>query len=775
MIEEVMDTPMPDTSSKLEDLDYTTFLKKDSHHLSCPECEIIPALFIEKDSKNLFSISSGCENKHVVHNMSVREFYKKSLKKNEINEKETITLCQEHNEKYESFCKSCHKNICSHCISKLHQNHNMIKFQDLQPSNDEIVNLKNSIKNEIKITSEFLTLEFNRWLDELRDKFEDVLDIIANKNKLYNQIISNYESGNLNYQIIHNIKIILKDQISRNPISKDLATLLKIISSSKKEEKHPYFNEEKNKHFLHILDIENAFVDINNNNNSSILLNSNMKKNINNNNNSNNNNPEQSLEDFINNPTKKTNLQNQNNNYNYNYNQFNPNNSLSFRKMNSSNINQSINNFNNNNNNNPNIPINPFSDNQFNKCPTVNFNNYNLNLSRNNYPSNDNNYNNKYNNYNNNNYSNSNSFYNNNKDSPKCEFQLNGKKLKQNIELKEFIHSISRLKSSGSQKIAVGLENGIVKIYSFDEKSGEISSYCEIKEHEKAITTVLGLNNGNLLTCSQDKTIKIINIPQKSLVNLFKNYSVLQVLQCKPDAFYFITAIEMTDGNIVGGDWKNIIIWKPFKKEGSNEGFEYREINQIVINNRTTALLQVDDGVFISAHYNINLVNFYDTKRQRTRTLRDIKCSDESPNCLSIISTKRNGYEDDRDNSDKVIVIGGIQCMFFVSVKYQSLIYKLFLPDVSYLRTIINTGIKFYSNSVVCSGLFKQYSNDLVLFNIINQGGYNKFNLIENFRISEADRGSINSIVFLKKANVNDASGIVMITGGNEKKLKVYS
>ena len=29
----------------------------------------------------------------------------------------------------------------------------------------------------------------------------------------------------------------------------------------------------------------------------------------------------------------------------------------------------------------------------------------------------------------------------------------------------------------------------------------------------------------------------------------------------------------MNDGNIVGGDWKNII-WKPFKEEGNNEGFE---------------------------------------------------------------------------------------------------------------------------------------------------------------------------------------------------------
>ena len=422
----------------------------------------------------------------------------------------------------------------------------------------------------------------------------------------------------------------------------------------------------------------------------------------------------------------------------------------------------------NNNNMNPNMPVNPFNNNnQLNRSIT---NNFNMNSARNNYP---NNYN-----YNNNNYNNSNntnSFYSTNKDAPKCEFQLNGKKLKQNIDLKEFIHSISIIKSQNSQKIAVGLESGLVKVYSFDEKSGEISSHCEIKEHEKAITIVLGLNNGNLATCSQDKTLKIIHFPQKTLTTLFKTYTVLQKLDCKPDAFYFTSLIEMTDGNLIGGDWKNIIIWKPHKKEGNNEGFEYTELNQIVINNRVTALLQVDDGVFISAHYNINLVNFYDTKRQRTRTLRDIKCSDDSPNCLCVISTKRNGYEDDGDNSDKVVVIGGVQCMFFLSVKYQSLIYKLFLPDVSYIRTIINTGIKFYTNSIVCSGLFRQYSNDLVLFNIINQGGYNKFNLIENFRLSEVDRGSINSILLLKKANANDSSGIIMVTGGNEKKLKVYA
>ena len=72
----------------------------------------------------------------------------------------------------------------------------------------------------MKITSEFFTLEFNRWLEELKDKFEDLVDIISHKNKLNSKIISNYESGKLNYQVIHKMKIIIKEKTARNPISK---------------------------------------------------------------------------------------------------------------------------------------------------------------------------------------------------------------------------------------------------------------------------------------------------------------------------------------------------------------------------------------------------------------------------------------------------------------------------------------------------------------------------------------------------------------------------
>ena len=732
MVEKEMETPMPETSSKLADLDYTDFLKKDSEHLSCPECEIIPAIFIEKTSKNLYSISSGCENQHSIHNMNIREFFQKSIKKNDYNEKEIITLCQEHNEKYQFFCKNCHKNICNTCLNQSHQNHNLLKFQDLKPSNEDLSKLKNSIKNEIKITSEFFTLEFYRWIEELKDKFEDLMDIIAHKNKLYNKIISNYESGNLNYQIIHNIKVIIKDQMTRNPITKELAKLFTIITTAKKENKDSIFNQEKNQHFLHLLNIDNCSIESSSNAGvNKTNVNNNVK--VNNNNNINNINNEKSLEDFINNPSRKIENQKVINN---------PQNNNILKKT--SNVIPSNTNINNEKLLTKNLTLTP-------KASNAELDNLNLkNIEK---------------------QKTIKTFYsNNNKDNPSTEFQLKGKKIKQNIDVKEYIHSLAQLKAHNTQKFAIGLESGLVKVFSFDEKSGEIALFLDIKEHEKAITYILGLNNGNFLTCSVDKTIKIINIPK----SFFKNYSVAQTLQCGPDSFYFQTAIEMTDGNLIAGDWKNIVIWKPTKKKGNNNDYEYEELNKIVINNRVTALLQVDDGIFVSAHYGIGIINFFDTMRKNTTTLKNIKCNDESPNCMCIISTNPNENESEGNNIDKVLVIGGIQCMYFVSIKYRTLIYKLFLPDITYLRIIINSGYQFYSNNILCCGLFNNYLNDLVMYNVVSKGGHNKFNLVESFKISEADKSAINSILLMKKKNVKNSSEFIMITGGNEQRLKTY-
>jgi hypothetical protein len=120
------------------------------------------------------------------------------------------------------------------------------------------------------------------------------------------------------------MKIVLKEQISRNPISKTLATLLKIITGIKKEEKddkHLIFNDEKNQHFLHILNIENAVLSYNNNNGQKMQppntarVSNNLRSSVL------QSNPEQFLSDFINDPIRKNQMPTQNpNNYNTQFN-----------------------------------------------------------------------------------------------------------------------------------------------------------------------------------------------------------------------------------------------------------------------------------------------------------------------------------------------------------------------------------------------------------------------------------------------------------------------
>ena len=60
---------------------------------------------------------------------------------------------------------------------------------------------------------------------------------------------------------------------------------------------------------------------------------------------------------------------------------------------------------------------------------------------------------------------NKNPFYSRKKTDSNIEFQLRGKKVKQNIDIQEFIHSITKLKAHNSNKFALGLESGTVKIY----------------------------------------------------------------------------------------------------------------------------------------------------------------------------------------------------------------------------------------------------------------------------------------------------------------------
>ena len=201
--------------------------------LTCPECDLIPALFFDIKSRNIYQISAACENKHTINNIPVKDFFEKYIKKKESsNNSLKDFICPKHNVNYNSFCKSCQKNICKECADIEHKNHFISQYFELLPTNEEIIQLKNSIDTENNDVEEFLCKTFKKWLEEINNKFNELLESIRYKNKLYNFIINFYESKEFNYQNIYNIKIVSQNQQKRNLLTQEIQTLKNIISQN---------------------------------------------------------------------------------------------------------------------------------------------------------------------------------------------------------------------------------------------------------------------------------------------------------------------------------------------------------------------------------------------------------------------------------------------------------------------------------------------------------------------------------------------------------------
>ena len=242
--------------------------------LACPECDLIPALFFDIKSRNIYQVSAGCENKHLISSMPIKTYYEKCMKlKNPSKNTLGDFICLKHNSNYNSFCKTCKKNICKECSDTEHNNHFISQFYELLPSNEEIIQLKNSIDNEINDVNVFLVETFHKWINELQEKFHELIENIKCKNKLYNFIINFYETKEFNYQNIYNIKTVAENQMKRNPLTQEIQTLKNIMtrnehllkSKSKEEniEEKEKFLKLKTAQFLKILNILNSDVNSN--------------------------------------------------------------------------------------------------------------------------------------------------------------------------------------------------------------------------------------------------------------------------------------------------------------------------------------------------------------------------------------------------------------------------------------------------------------------------------------------------------------------------------
>ena len=707
--------------------------------LACPQCDLIPALFFDVKSKNIYQVSAACENKHLINNIPVKEFYDKYMKikdpkKNTLND----FICPKHNSNYNSFCKSCQKNICKECSDTEHSNHFISQYYESLPSNEDIIQLKNSIDKETNDVEEFLSKTYKKWLEEIQQKFNELIESIRYKNKLYNYIINFYETKEFNYQNIHNIKIVSQNQIKRNQLTEEIQTLKNLISrmeaatTDKKLSKYE-LQENKNKYLklntaqiLKILNLTNS--DINSNYQFKPFDSNNIGE-------------DQSLENYL--YEKNNNIANELNEFKI---------------------------------------INPY-----NKSKTLSIDNDNLKNSLNLMKS-----------------------YSNEKIEEKKldekmqfanEVKLNRKKLAQSIPQESIVHCLTLLKDNEGKynnKFATGLEDGKINVYYYDKKRNKIYLDFEIKEHTKAVVHLTSLKGGRILSCSLDNTMKLIEetVAYSYLLSFWKRYYVIQTMT-KPETdkykqFQPTCAIEMSVNTLVSGDWNSITLWKLIKKVDKKPkkkiknfsfdmmdynkniyGYYYEIYKEISVTTSVTSLLNIDNRIFIAAHYGPSTVTFYNIYEEYRKTLDRIRCVDSASQCMTLLEVHKplNGAK------EKIVVVGGYKCIYLISVKNQCLIDKISLPQNDYIKCAINSGINYISNGFICAGLFNQSSYNLVHYNAKSQLGFSELVVNEISQIRDIGKSAINSILLLKKDRKDEScnqKNIVIITAGNDQNVCSY-
>jgi len=144
---------------------------------------------------------------------------------NIIKYEEKYYICDKLNNKYNSYCLKCKKNICIIC-EKDHNNHKMINYGAFIPN---IVKYKNNI-NELRENINILKKNIKIIIDNLYKVIENV----EISYKISNEIINNYDNKNINYEILYNINEI---NINNENIIKDIKNINKDININNKFKK----------------------------------------------------------------------------------------------------------------------------------------------------------------------------------------------------------------------------------------------------------------------------------------------------------------------------------------------------------------------------------------------------------------------------------------------------------------------------------------------------------------------------------------------------------
>lgn len=241
---------------------------------------------------------------------------------------------------------------------------------------------------------------------------------------------------------------------------------------------------------------------------------------------------------------------------------------------------------------------------------------------------------------------------------------------------------------------AIGFGNGKIILINL--------STMKIHQELMAPNTVYSLaqfnSDNKYLICSLSNGQMVIYVLKEE--NKYEEFQNLQ----KPDDLKkgeFNKVITLSDGSIATAERGAVSIWKP-KEENGEKKFEF--FKELITNNDTCQLLEVNPQVFACAIYSSKIINVYKNDGENYPILGQIK---------NAVSHGNNSNAMAKIN-DEIFCSGGKPgYIYIVQVNPVNIIQKIILnqDSFSYIRFLHNSGDGF---------IFTSIQDEIIQYKIIN-------------------------------------------------------
>ena len=247
------------------------------------------------------------------------------------------------------------------------------------------------------------------------------------------------------------------------------------------------------------------------------------------------------------------------------------------------------------------------------------------------------------------------------------------------------------------------LTNGIILAGLMDSKTleGFINIYDESNNlkkqltcHKKGVICINQLKTGEIITCSDDSTIKILDL---------NDYEIIQNLECLSDSKGISKVIELNNSNLVSSDWNHILFWN--KNPASNK---YELIKDLNLKKFTSSIMEFGENKLLAIHGNNKEISIFDLEKY------------EKLKEFNNILLTRNFYHIEKISND-VIFVGGLGIIYLISASKLDIIKKITCENGVGL---VSSVLKLKDNTILASISSHANGNNvhLIKFKIIDDG-----------------------------------------------------